>query len=48
MNRVKLAVWSHSEPFQWEKIGKVNWAELAIPSYSEPFQWKRLEKLQIG
>ena len=45
-NRAKLAVPSHSEPLQWEKIGKVaNQAKLAVPSHSEPLQWERLEKL---
>ena len=29
----------HSEPLQWEKIGKVaNWEKLTIPSHSEPLQ----------
>ena len=36
MNRAKLAVLSHSEPLQWEKIA--NWVNLAIPSHSEPLQ----------
>ena len=32
VNRVKLAVLSHSEPLWWEKIGKVViWVKLAIP-----------------
>ena len=39
MNRVKLAILSHSEPLQWEKIGKVaNHSKLAILSHSEPLQ----------
>ena len=42
-NLAKLAVPSHSEVLQWEKIGKVaNWVKLAILSY---FDGKRLEKL---
>ena len=49
MNRVKLAILSHSELLLWGKIGKVvNWAKLAICSNSEPLHGKRLEKLQIG
>ena len=33
----EIAVPSHSEPLQWEKIGKVvNQAKLAILSHSEP------------
>ena len=36
MNWANLAVPSHSELLQWEKIGKVtNWAKLAILSHSE-------------
>ena len=46
MNGVKLAIPSHSESLQWEKIGKVvNWVKLAIPSLSEPLRWERVEKL---
>ena len=38
-NQMELAVLSHCEPLQWEKIGKVaNWVKLAIPSHSEPLQ----------
>ena len=34
---MKLAVPSHSEPFRWEKIGKLaNQAKLAVLSHSEP------------
>ena len=50
MNQVKLAILSHSEPLQWEKIGKVaNWAKLAVPSDSELlcFGRERLGNLQI-
>ena len=36
----------HSEPLQWEKIGKVvNRAKLVIPSHSEPLQWKKIGKV---
>ena len=36
----------HSEPLQWEKIGKVvNHAKLAIPSHSEPLQWEKIGKV---
>ena len=49
VNRVKLAIPSHSEPLWWEKIGKVangqNWPFQVILSH---FSGKRLEKLQIG
>ena len=39
MNWAKLAIPSHSEPLQWEKIGKVaNQVKLAILSHSEPLQ----------
>ena len=35
----------HSEPLQWEKIGKVaNQAKLAIPSHSEPLRWGKIGK----
>ena len=41
MNRAKLAIPSHSEPLQLQKIGKVvNWTKLAIPSHSEPLRWE--------
>ena len=37
---------SHSEPFQWEKIGKVvNRVKLAVLSHSEPFQWEKTGKV---
>ena len=37
---VKLLILSHSEPLQWEKIGKVvNRAKLAVPSHFEPLRW---------
>ena len=43
MNWAKLLIPSHSEPLQWEKIGKVaNQAKLAVPSHSEPLQWYHL------
>ena len=43
---MELAVPSHSETLQWEKIGKVlNWVKLAVLSLSELFQLERLEKL---
>ena len=33
----------HSEPLQWEKIGKVvNWVKLAVLSHSEPLWWKKI------
>ena len=39
----------HSEPLQWEKIGKVaNWAKLAIPSHSEPLRWEKIRKVVNG
>ena len=42
----ELAISSHSEPLQWEKIGKVaNWVKLAIPSHSEPLQWEKIGKV---
>ena len=45
-NQVKLAIPSHSEQLQWEKIGKVaNRAKLAIPSHSEPLQWEKIGKV---
>ena len=41
-----MAVLSHFEPLQWEKIGKVvNWAKLVIPSHSELLQWEKIEKV---
>ena len=43
MNRAKLAIPSHSELLQQEKIGKV--AKLAILSNSEPLQWEKIGKL---
>ena len=46
MNWAKLVIPSHSEPLQWEKIGKVaNQAKLPIPSHSEPLQWKKIGKV---
>ena len=46
MNWAKLVVPSHSEPFQWEKIGKVvNQVKLAIPSHSEPLWWEKIGKV---
>ena len=46
MNRVKLAILSHSEPLQWEKIGKVaNQPKLAILSHSEPLRWEKIGKV---
>ena len=46
MNRAKLAIPSHSEPLQWEKIGKVvNRAHLAVPSHSEPLWWEKIGKV---
>ena len=53
MNRVKLAVPSHSEQFQWEKIGKAaNWVKLAILSHCKPAlvgkDWKSCEFSKIG
>ena len=43
MNWVKLLIPSHSEPLQWEKIGKVgNLAKLAVLSHSEPLWWYHL------
>ena len=36
----------HSEPLQWEKIGKVvNRVKLAIPSHSEPLWWEKIGKV---
>ena len=46
MNRAKLAIPSHSEPLQWEKIGKVvNRAKLAVPSHSEPLWLEKIGKV---
>ena len=46
VNQVKLAILSHSEPLQWEKIGKVvNRVKLAIPSHSEPLWWEKIGKV---
>ena len=43
MNQANLAIPSHSEPLQWEKIRKVaNQANLAVPSHSEPLWWYHL------
>ena len=43
---VNQAILSHSEPFQWEKIGKVaNWVKLAILSHSEPLWWEKIGKV---
>ena len=43
---MKLAIPSHSELLQWEKIGKVaNWAKLAILSESESLQWEKIRKV---
>ena len=48
MNWVNLAVLSHSEPLQWEKIEKVvNQAKLAILSHSVPLQWEKIGKVGI-
>ena len=42
----RLAVPSHSEPLQWEKIGKVaNQVKLAVPSHYEPLQWEKIGKV---
>ena len=46
VNWAKLAVPSHSEPLQWEKIGKVvNWAKLDVQSHSKPLQWVKIENV---
>ena len=43
MNWEKLAVLSHSEPLQWEKIGTVgNQAKLALLSHSESLWWEKI------
>ena len=43
---MKLAIPSHSEPLQWEKIGKVAiQVKLAILSHSEPLQWEKIGKI---
>ena len=37
----------HSEPFQWEKIGKVaNREKLAIQSHYEPLWWEKIGKVE--
>ena len=44
---VKLAIPNHSEPLQWEKIGKVaNWAKLVTLSHSEPLWWEKIGKVE--
>ena len=53
MNQAKLAILSHSEPLQWEKIGKVvNRVKLAVLSHSEPLtvgkDWKSCKLGEIG
>ena len=46
VNWVKLAISSHSEPLQWEKIGKVvNQAKLDVESHFEPPQWVKFGKV---
>ena len=46
MNRVKLAILSHSELLLWEKIGKVaNQVKLAICSHSVPLRWEKIGKV---
>ena len=46
VNRVKLAIPSHSEPLLWEKIRKVaDRAKLVIPSHSEPLRWEKIGKV---
>ena len=36
----------HSEPLQWEKIGKVAiWEKLAIPSHSGQLWWEKIGKV---
>ena len=43
---MKLAIMSHSEPLQWEKIGKVaNRVKLAFPSHSELLRWEKIGKV---
>ena len=45
-NQVKLAALSHSEPLQWEKIGKVaNRTKLAVQSHFEPVWWEKIGKV---
>ena len=40
---MKLAILSHSEQLQQEKIGKVaNQVKLAIPSHSAPLWWEKI------
>ena len=42
----ELAVPSHSEPLQWEEMGKVaNQVKLAILSHSEPLRWEKIGKV---
>ena len=46
MNQAKLAILSHFEPLQWEKIGKdVNQMKLAVLSHSEPLWWEKIGKV---
>ena len=42
-NQAKLAVLSHSEPLQWEKIGKVA-NRTKWPSHSERLRWEKIGK----
>ena len=49
MNQANLVILSHSEPLQWEKIGKVvNRTKLTIPSHSEPLWWENIGKVVNG
>ena len=43
VTQVKLAIPSHFDPLQCEKIGKVS--KLAILSHSEPLQWEKIGKV---
>ena len=44
-SQANLAIPSHCEPLQWEKIGNiVNQVKLAIPSHSEQLQWDKIGK----
>ena len=44
--QAKLAVVSHSAPFQWEPIGKAaKWVKLAILSHSAPHQWAKIKNV---
>ena len=46
MNQVKLAIPSHYEPLQLEKIGKVvNQVKLAVPNHSKPLWWEKIGKV---